>query len=111
MVLVTNNKDKEVNPENYDKIIYLGFTPLKKLTDSELVIDSSNLISVNNYVISLRGLCVGGRNAESKKDLESFYKRGIHQIVLGESTKQCSHLTETGEEIIFVPINGHKELN
>lgn len=110
MILITNNNEKEVNPENYEQIVYLGFTPLKKSVLHEMVITKSNIIPAKNYEISLKGLCEKGRFATSKKDLEYNYKKGINQIVLGESTKHCSHITETGEEIIFVPISGHYEL-
>lgn len=110
MVLITNNNLEAVDPSNYDKVIYLGFTPSRLLEENEIVVDQSNLITVYNYVITLKGLCNNERSAITKKDLEYNYKKGINQIVLGESVKQCSHITEGGEEIIFVPLKGHKEL-
>lgn len=112
LILINNNPNKVVDPGNYDKIIYLGFTPEKDLEQNESVLlDNEYIVLSNFYHVSIRGLIKGINYAKSKKDLELNYLPKINQIVLNERNTSATHITETEEILQYVGLNNHLELN
>ena len=112
-VLINNNPDKQIDHTNYDRVVYLGYNPNKKLAENEVVVSElGDVVKFGeSWLVSTHGYNIYGVECHSKRDLEENYEKGMNQIVLNEKNKPVQHITETGEELWFVPLGGHLEIN
>lgn len=109
-VIISNNSTKEVYTENYDKVIYLGHTPSRKLKENELVLLQDMYCEYNDTIISINGLNKYKQHVSSKKELQKSYLLKKNQIVSNDRGSNFTQIMETGEEINFVGIGNHLEI-
>lgn len=108
-IIVCNNPDKRVYSESYDKVIYLGYTPNQELKENEIIIiDYKNIINIDNFKISLSGICKGDRLSESKYDLQD--NASCDQIVLNNNKYNICDKSKNGYTIYYVGQNNHYEI-
>ena len=108
-ILVSNNHEKKVYSESYDKVIYLGYTPNHELRENEFIInDTKTFILLNNFRISLNGICKGNRTPRDKWDLVEHHIG--NQIVLNNSKSNIYDERPDGSKLYFIGLNSHYEI-
>lgn len=110
VILVCNNPEKKVYSDNYDKVIYLGYTPSKELNGNEIIVLNGSIFEFDNYLVSTAGRLESGFQPISKNQLEKFYKKNTNQILLNNTKSNINFETETGEKLYYVGKNNHYEV-
>lgn len=108
-IIVSNNPNKEVYSESYDKVIYLGYTPNKDLKENEIVINSpKESITLSEFRISLNGICKGNKVPKDKWDLVTNHIG--NQIVLNDNKSNIYDERPDGSKLYFIGLETHYEI-
>lgn len=109
MIILITDSNLKVNPDNYDKVIYLGFTPNKQITENEIIVLNNEIYTLNNYKISTKGIKSNNSFASSKLDLERNPLEH-NQICINTHNTNTDFNTEKGYHISLVKKYGHREI-
>ncbi len=108
-ICVTNNPDREIYSESYDKVFYLGFKPDKELSSNEVTIENNDHYEFNDYLISLKGVTNNGKIPLNKNNFTRFAKTNTNQILLNNSKSNIHDITDNGT-YYFIGIKNHFEM-